>query len=57
MPGVEEVLRHLARKGALLGVASGNLETIGWIKIEKPRDCASGSGSADSATTSRCARS
>jgi len=35
MPGVEEVLRHLARKGSLLGVASGNLEAIGWIKIEK----------------------
>ena len=35
MPGVEDVLRHLARKGALLGVATGNLEAIGWIKIEK----------------------
>lgn len=35
MPGVNEVLQHLARKGALLGVASGNLEAIGWIKIEK----------------------
>jgi phosphoglycolate phosphatase-like HAD superfamily hydrolase len=35
MPGVEEALRHLARKGALLGVASGNLELIGWIKIEE----------------------
>ena len=35
MPGVEEALRHLARKGALLGVATGNLETIGWIKIEE----------------------
>jgi len=35
MPGVEEVLGHLAQKGALLGVASGNLEAIGWIKIEK----------------------
>ncbi len=35
MPGIEEVLRHLAQKGALLGVASGNLEAIGWIKIEK----------------------
>jgi phosphoglycolate phosphatase len=35
MPGVEEVLRHLARKGALLGVATGNLEMIGWIKIEQ----------------------
>jgi phosphoglycolate phosphatase len=35
MPGVNETLHHLARKGALLGVASGNLEAIGWIKIEK----------------------
>jgi phosphoglycolate phosphatase-like HAD superfamily hydrolase len=35
MPGVETTLRHLAKKGALLGVGSGNLETIGWIKIEK----------------------
>ncbi|MGD0155463.1 MAG: HAD family hydrolase [Terracidiphilus sp.] len=34
-PGVEDVLRHLARRGRLLGVASGNLEAIGWIKIEK----------------------
>ncbi len=34
MPGVEDTLRHLARKGALLGVATGNLEAIGWIKIE-----------------------
>ncbi|MGB8029795.1 MAG: HAD family hydrolase [Terracidiphilus sp.] len=35
MPGIEEVLCHLARRGRLLGVASGNLEAIGWIKIEK----------------------
>jgi phosphoglycolate phosphatase len=35
MPGVEEALRHLARKNALLGVATGNLEMIGWIKIEE----------------------
>jgi phosphoglycolate phosphatase len=35
MPGVVEVLKHLARKGALLGVATGNLEMIGWIKIEQ----------------------
>ena len=35
MPGVKDALDHLARKGALLGVASGNLETIGWIKIEQ----------------------
>jgi len=34
MPGVEEVLRHLAARGALLGVATGNLEMIGWIKVE-----------------------
>jgi phosphoglycolate phosphatase len=26
---------HLARRGALLGVATGNLEMIGWIKIEE----------------------
>jgi phosphoglycolate phosphatase-like HAD superfamily hydrolase len=35
MPGVEDALAHLARKGALLGVATGNLEAIGWIKIEE----------------------
>ncbi len=35
MPGVRETLRHLAHGGAVLGVATGNLETIGWIKIEK----------------------
>jgi phosphoglycolate phosphatase len=35
MPGVVEVLKYLARKGALLGVATGNLEMIGWIKIEQ----------------------
>lgn len=34
MPGVEATLRHLHNKGALLGVATGNLEEIGWIKIE-----------------------
>ncbi len=35
MPGVNETLHYLAQKGALLGVASGNLEAIGWIKIER----------------------
>ncbi len=35
MPGVRKTLRHLAQRGAVLGVATGNLETIGWIKIEK----------------------
>ena len=34
MPGVEQALRHLAHRGALLGVATGNLEMIGWIKVE-----------------------
>jgi phosphoglycolate phosphatase len=34
MPGINEALAHLARSGALLGVATGNLEMIGWIKIE-----------------------
>jgi phosphoglycolate phosphatase len=35
MPGVEDALRHLAGRGALLGVATGNLEMIGWVKIEQ----------------------
>jgi phosphoglycolate phosphatase-like HAD superfamily hydrolase len=35
MPGVEDALRHLSRKGALLGLATGNLEQIGWIKMEE----------------------
>jgi phosphoglycolate phosphatase-like HAD superfamily hydrolase len=35
MPGVEDALRHLAARGALLGVATGNLEMIGWIKVEE----------------------
>src|SRR5579863_1675451 len=34
MPGVQDTLRHLAACGASLGVATGNLEMIGWIKIE-----------------------
>jgi len=33
MPGVEATLTHLTYKGALLGVATGNLEAIGWIKL------------------------
>jgi phosphoglycolate phosphatase len=35
MPGVEEALKHLASRGALLGLATGNLEMIGWIKVEQ----------------------
>jgi phosphoglycolate phosphatase-like HAD superfamily hydrolase len=34
MPGVPETLAHLQAKGAALGVATGNLEAIGWLKIE-----------------------
>jgi phosphoglycolate phosphatase-like HAD superfamily hydrolase len=35
MPAVRETLTHLADRGALLGVATGNLEMIGWIKVEE----------------------
>jgi phosphoglycolate phosphatase-like HAD superfamily hydrolase len=35
MPGVEDTLRHLANRGATLGVATGNLEMIGWLKVER----------------------
>lgn len=34
MPSIEETLEHLAARGAKLGVATGNLEAIGWVKIE-----------------------
>jgi phosphoglycolate phosphatase-like HAD superfamily hydrolase len=32
-PGVKELLRALEGSGHLLGVASGNLESVGWHKI------------------------
>jgi phosphoglycolate phosphatase-like HAD superfamily hydrolase len=35
MPGVDETLAHLAKRGALLGLATGNLEMIGWTKVEE----------------------
>ena len=35
MPGVEEALKHLADRHAILGLATGNLEMIGWIKMER----------------------
>jgi phosphoglycolate phosphatase len=35
MPGIEETLRHLEARGALLGLATGNLEVIGWTKVEQ----------------------
>jgi phosphoglycolate phosphatase-like HAD superfamily hydrolase len=34
MPGVEDALRYLAARGKVLGVATGNLEVIGWLKVE-----------------------
>jgi phosphoglycolate phosphatase len=34
MPGVEATLEHLERRGALLGLGTGNLEKIGWLKVE-----------------------
>jgi phosphoglycolate phosphatase len=33
-PGIPPLLDKLRHRGALLGVASGNLETVGWHKIE-----------------------
>ena len=33
MPGVEAMLAYLQKQGAALGVATGNIETIGWIKV------------------------
>jgi len=35
MPGVEAALEYLAGRGALLGLATGNLEEIGWAKVEE----------------------
>jgi len=35
MPAVEETLAYLASRGALLGLATGNLEQIGWAKVER----------------------
>jgi phosphoglycolate phosphatase len=37
MPGVEAALAHLAGRGALLGLATGNLEEIGWAKVEEAK--------------------
>lgn len=33
-PGIESLLQKLQHQGRLLGIASGNLESIGWRKIE-----------------------
>ncbi|WP_419804521.1 HAD family hydrolase [Terriglobus sp.] len=34
LPGVREVLQHLRAKGAKLGTGTGNLERIGWAKLQ-----------------------
>jgi phosphoglycolate phosphatase len=34
LPGIREVLDLLRDAGKLLGVSSGNLESIGWLKLE-----------------------
>jgi phosphoglycolate phosphatase len=34
-PGIENLLFYLQEQGKLLGAASGNLEPIGWAKLEK----------------------
>jgi phosphoglycolate phosphatase len=33
MPGIPEILQSLQSRGKLLAVCSGNLESIGWLKI------------------------
>jgi phosphoglycolate phosphatase-like HAD superfamily hydrolase len=33
-PGIRDLLERLAHQGKLLGVASGNLERVGWAKLE-----------------------
>jgi phosphoglycolate phosphatase-like HAD superfamily hydrolase len=33
-PGIPALLENLSMQGHLMGVASGNLETVGWHKIE-----------------------
>jgi phosphoglycolate phosphatase len=33
-PGISALLEHLRNAGKLLGVASGNLAAIGWLKLE-----------------------
>jgi phosphoglycolate phosphatase len=33
-PGIAELIKLLYRNGKLLGLATGNLERIGWIKVE-----------------------
>ena len=34
-PGIREMLETLHERGKLIGVATGNLERIGWCKLER----------------------
>lgn len=34
-PSILELINYLQGRGKLLGAASGNLETVGWLKLEK----------------------
>lgn len=34
-PSIRDLLARLQAEGKLLGAASGNLETVGWLKLEK----------------------
>jgi phosphoglycolate phosphatase len=34
-PSILELLNYLQAQGKLLGAASGNLETVGWLKLQK----------------------
>jgi phosphoglycolate phosphatase len=34
-PSILELINYLQARGKLLGAASGNLETVGWLKLEK----------------------
>jgi phosphoglycolate phosphatase len=34
-PSILELVAHLQARGKLLGVASGNLDAVGWLKLEK----------------------
>jgi phosphoglycolate phosphatase len=34
-PAIPDLLAYLRKRGKLLGAASGNLETVGWAKLEK----------------------
>lgn len=34
-PSIVELLTHLQQRGKLLGVVTGNMESVGWLKLEK----------------------